>query len=590
MSPDEGPEHKRRRLDAAIDDSLEDYTPSEPAEPTDEVDTPGNPSFPAAAPAASTAPEPPEQPAVPEHLLPAVPEHLDEMSDQPEPSIEPEPPSVPATPMNLDPADLPVPLEKLDDIRVTIFREPGQEPSATTDHFKTENVFKRHSKEAAKGLPPKWVGCTIFQINAVTRMELGMTATLSSSSLTSVKPIRKAAQHMKNQQLRHIKKEKSKSEIREKNLTQAEQQLRLTQEGWTPHDLDPCLFILHHYHEDGSSVPCGLIALHVDDMLGAGDRGCATYIAAERRLKEVFEFRSWQEDHESMEYCGVIHNRKDFTWNLSQSHFLHKEESSFEDEYVSQDEAADTGPTSWPSSKSLRTPMAMMIYFTQIKAVTAESTGDFTQLKPDGLCLAGDEPAKEWSILTYLFLFILFTTLVVSYLTYKLGRFHEHRRQVNDLKVKLRVAQTRNERHFDGALDDQYLFFDRRISQLENDLVKAAEANAETRRHHNEMMEQWRLEQQEAEEIDQSFRQCQAFLSRCYRELLDHFDEDYPLTTGTHVTPFGHTFHVRADCHGLKQAHRVDRRSCCAFCNPTPQTPHRVNGLSDTTLQEDMMS
>ncbi|CAK9008145.1 unnamed protein product [Durusdinium trenchii] len=434
MSPDEGPDQKRRRLDAAIDDSLEDYTPSEPAEPTDEVDTSGNPSFPAAAPAASTAPEPPEHPAVPEHLLPAVPEHLDETSDQPEPSIEPEPPSVPATPMNLDPADLPVPLEKLDDVRVTIFREPGQEPSATTDHFKTENVFKRHSKEAAKGLPPKWVGCTIFQINAVTRMELGMTATLSSSSPTSVKPIRKAAQHMKNQQLRHIKKEKSKSEIKEKNLTQAEQQLRLTQEGWTPHDLDPCLFVLHHHHEDGSSVPCGLIALHVDDMLGAGDRGCATYIAAERRLKEVFEFRSWQEDHEPMEYCGVIHNRKDFTWNLSQSHFLHKEESSLEDENALQDE--------------------------------------------------------EWSILTYLFLFILFTTLVVSYLTYKLGRFHEHRRQVNDLKVKLRVTQARNERHFDSALDDQCLFFDRRISQLENDLVKAAEANAETRRHHNEMIEQ----------------------------------------------------------------------------------------------------
>ena len=379
-----------------------------------------------------------------------------------------------------DQADLPVPLEKLDDVRVTIFREPGQEPSAITDHFKTENVFKRHSKEAAKGLPSKWVGCTIFQINAVTRKECGMTATLSSSSPTSVKPIRKAAQHMKNQQLRHIKKEKSKSEIREKNLTPAEQQLffeakckelcsffecgvwefttsdkadadrtlssrmllkwaknpdgtprakarlvvrgyndadalagnldtqsptasrlarnlllsisailrwnglsadvataflqglpqqrqlwlrlpndclhilgcgpetrmalikpvygqldaprrwwqeatrRLTQEGWTPHDLDPYLFVLHHHREDGSSVPCGLIALHVDDMLGAGDRSCSTYIAAERRLKEVFEFRSWQEDHESMEYCGVIHNRKDFTWNLSQSHFLHK--------------------------------------------------------------------------------------------------------------------------------------------------------------------------------------------------------------------------------------------------------------------------
>ena len=60
-------------------------------------------------------------------------------------------------------ADLPVPLEKLDDVRVTIFREPGQEPSATTDHFKTENVFKRHSKEAAKGLPPKWLDARSFR-------------------------------------------------------------------------------------------------------------------------------------------------------------------------------------------------------------------------------------------------------------------------------------------------------------------------------------------------------------------------------------------------------------------------------------------
>ena len=42
-----------------------------------------------------------------------------------------------------DQADLPVPLEKLDDVRVTIFREPGQEPSAITDHFKTENVLQR---------------------------------------------------------------------------------------------------------------------------------------------------------------------------------------------------------------------------------------------------------------------------------------------------------------------------------------------------------------------------------------------------------------------------------------------------------------
>ena len=45
-----------------------------------------------------------------------------------------------------DQADLPVPIEHLDNIRVTIFREPGQDPSSTTDHFKTENVFRQHSR------------------------------------------------------------------------------------------------------------------------------------------------------------------------------------------------------------------------------------------------------------------------------------------------------------------------------------------------------------------------------------------------------------------------------------------------------------
>ena len=107
-----------------------------------------------------------------------------------------------------------MPIEHLDDIRVTIYREPGQDPSST---------FQRHSKETSKKLPTKWTGCTIFQIKAVTRRELGMTATTSTSSPTSIRPIRKAAQQVKTQQLRHIKKDKS--EIREKSLTQAEQQL-----------------------------------------------------------------------------------------------------------------------------------------------------------------------------------------------------------------------------------------------------------------------------------------------------------------------------------------------------------------------------
>ena len=103
-----------------------------------------------------------------------------------------------------DQADLPAPIEHLDDMRVTIYREPGQDCSSTTDRFKTENVFQQHSKDVPKKLPTKWTGCTIFQIKAETRRELGMTANMSTSSPTSIRPIRKAAQQVKTQQLRHM--------------------------------------------------------------------------------------------------------------------------------------------------------------------------------------------------------------------------------------------------------------------------------------------------------------------------------------------------------------------------------------------------
>lgn len=245
----------------------------------------------------------------------------------------------------------------------------------------------------------------------------------------------------------------------------------------------------------------------------------------------------------------------------------------------------------WPSSSNLKTPMTMLVYFTQIKAVTAGFSGVHTPLEPEEICLPSDDPTVEdWSILTYMSIFVLLTILIVSYLSYKFGRMVERRRQVKDLDVKLRVAHGRNQRHFDAALDEQNLALDRRMSQLENDLVKAAEEHATTRSNHNEMIAQWQIEQQEAEEIDQAFQQCQALLSRCFRELQDHIDDECPIEMGCYVAPFGHTWHTTRECHGLKQAHRVDHRPCCHFCTPNPRTPFRVNSLSGTTLWEDMQS
>ena len=66
-----------------------------------------------------------------------------------------------------DRRDLPVPVEDLDDVQVTVYREPGSNPHSVTNHFKTENIFKstKNSKNAAP-VPKKWIGQTIFQITA----------------------------------------------------------------------------------------------------------------------------------------------------------------------------------------------------------------------------------------------------------------------------------------------------------------------------------------------------------------------------------------------------------------------------------------
>ena len=88
---------------------------------------------------------------------------------------------------------------------------------------------------------------------------------------------------------------------------------RLKSLGWTQHILDPCLFLLHRDGGDGGPVLCGMITLHVDDMLG-----CVL------ALKSKFEFRTWETDDKPMEYCGVHHIRDNFAWKLSQEQYLNK--------------------------------------------------------------------------------------------------------------------------------------------------------------------------------------------------------------------------------------------------------------------------
>ena len=93
---------------------------------------------------------------------------------------------------------------------------------------------------------------------------------------------------------------------------------RLESLNWKRHQLDPCCFMLYDENVFEGDFPklVGILILHVDNMLAAGDESSATYVEAERKLKEVFNFRTWQDeiwqdDKQVLEYCGVQLERKD---------------------------------------------------------------------------------------------------------------------------------------------------------------------------------------------------------------------------------------------------------------------------------------
>ena len=73
----------------------------------------------------------------------------------------------------------------------------------------------------------------------------------------------------------------------------------------------------------GADRLCGLICIHVDDLLGTGCPSSVAYQKLEARLKEAFNFREWH-DTESMEYCGasLVHNSEG--WKLSHESYYKK--------------------------------------------------------------------------------------------------------------------------------------------------------------------------------------------------------------------------------------------------------------------------
>eukprot|EP00438_Fugacium_kawagutii_P009740 Skav214264 [mRNA] locus=scaffold1877:74991:79319:+ [translate_table: standard] len=92
---------------------------------------------------------------------------------------------------------------------------------------------------------------------------------------------------------------------------------RLRELGLRQHALDPCCFLIYSHdfvdkfgpdtesqHSLGDHGLCGMIILHVDDMLGCGDSTSAVYVKVIDELKKTFTFCEWK-DGSSLEYCGA---------------------------------------------------------------------------------------------------------------------------------------------------------------------------------------------------------------------------------------------------------------------------------------------
>jgi len=110
---------------------------------------------------------------------------------------------------------------------------------------------------------------------------------------------------------------------------------RLKALGFRQHILDPCLFLLfeNDFAEAGNSKKgtfgdhrlCGMICLHVDDMLGCGNVESPVYSKIEKKLQESFNFREWQTSSK-LEYCGATLEKEaeTGTWKMHHAEYLHK--------------------------------------------------------------------------------------------------------------------------------------------------------------------------------------------------------------------------------------------------------------------------
>ena len=116
---------------------------------------------------------------------------------------------------------------------------------------------------------------------------------------------------------------------------------RLKSLGFRQHLLDPCCFLIYEDDfEEGKVNPtaentlgpqrlCGMVCIHVDDLLGAGNVDSVVYQRVVEELKKTFNFREWKESNEQetskLEYCGAtLEQYQPHCWKLHHQEYFKK--------------------------------------------------------------------------------------------------------------------------------------------------------------------------------------------------------------------------------------------------------------------------
>ena len=85
--------------------------------------------------------------------------------------------------------------------------------------------------------------------------------------------------------------------------------------GFTQCKSDPCLFLLSHENKT-----CGLIAMHVDDFVLAGEESNGVWTQAVEQFRKAFRWSPWEQP--PFTHCGVeVHQLPDFSFKLGHSSY-----------------------------------------------------------------------------------------------------------------------------------------------------------------------------------------------------------------------------------------------------------------------------